>query len=365
MLDPAQCKIRQRRLLELMQRRRLDAVALGSREDVYYFTSHLADWKHQAACIVFADGRSWLSSANRAADGAAADDAVAYEANWFGTLRMEQAGAVTELIRKRLGAARRRVGVDASAITSLLAHDAQIQLEFVDEHLFQMRRIKDPDELELMKHAIRCCQAMYQRARQIIEPGVSELRVFGELHTAAVEIAGEPLSALLGNDFGCGARGGPARAGHVAHAGEIYIIDVGPAYRGYFADNARAFAVDRKPTDAQLGAWNAIMACHQIVQGLAKPGARCRDIFSAVDEHLRQTIGRGLAHHLGHGVGLYPHEYPHLNPKWDDVLQEGEILAVEPGLYGREIGGGIRIENQYLVSKSAVVNLTDFPTELA
>ena len=55
-------------------------------------------------------------------------------------------------------------------------------------------------------------------------------------------------SAILGNDYACGVGGGPPRKDHVAQAGQIYILDVGPAYRGYFADNARATrgkAVDR------------------------------------------------------------------------------------------------------------------------
>ena len=50
-----------------------------------------------------------------------------------------------------------------------------------------------------------------------------------------------------------------------------------------------------------------------IVERMAKPGVRCRDVVAAVDEHLKATAGKGLSHHLGHGVGLQPHEYPHLN----------------------------------------------------
>jgi Xaa-Pro dipeptidase len=97
---------------------------------------------------------------------------------------------------------------------------------------------------------------------------------------------------------------------------------------------------------------------------MAKPGARCRDIYSAAQEHLMQKIGKEIPHHLGHGVGLQPHEFPHLNPKWDDTLIEGEIFTAEPGIYGPELNGGIRIENQYLVTADGVENLVNFPTEL-
>jgi Xaa-Pro aminopeptidase len=187
------------------------------------------------------------------------------------------------------------------------------------------------------------------------------------LHTAAVDATGEPMSALLGNDFVCGRGGGPARKGHAAQAGQIYVVDVGPSHRGYFADACRAFSVDRRPTEAQLKAHAAVLQSLAIVERLAKPGARCREIFAAVDDHLKATMGRGMTHHLGHGVGLQPHEYPHLNPHpgWDDVLLEGEVFSAEPGVYGPEINWGIRIENEYVVTRDGVRKLIDSPVGLA
>jgi Xaa-Pro dipeptidase len=218
----------------------------------------------------------------------------------------------------------------------------------------------------LMRKAIECTKAMYRRAKEIIEPGVPELRVYNELHTVAVETAGELLTpAYLGNDYACAAPGGPPRAGHVANAGELYILDLGPAYRGYFADNCRTFAVDRKPTDQQHKAWQVVIDVFPIIERMAKPGVRCVDIFAAVDEHYRSRTGKPFPHHVGHGVGLQPHEFPHLNPKWNDVLMEGEVFTVEPGMYSPELRAGMRIENQYLVRADGVENLTPFPLELA
>jgi Xaa-Pro dipeptidase len=71
-----------------------------------------------------------------------------------------------------------------------------------------------------------------------------------------------------------------------------------------------------------------------------------------------------MPHHLGHGIGLSPHEYPHLNPRWNDTLLENEIFTAEPGQYGEQLRGGIRIENAYLVTKTGVENLVTFPTDL-
>jgi Xaa-Pro aminopeptidase len=205
---------------------------------------------------------------------------------------------------------------------------------------------------------------MYAKARQIIEPGIDEIDLFAQLHAAAVDIACEPLSALLGNDYSCGAGGGPPRGAKHARAGEIYILDVGPAYRGYFADASRGFAVGAQPTDAQRKAHAALAGCFEIVERLARPGVRCREVYQAVDQHLKSVAGTGLVHHLGHGIGLQPHEFPHLNPRWDDVLIEGEIFTVEPGLYGPRLAGGIRLENTYVVKRNGLENLVTAPLDL-
>jgi Xaa-Pro aminopeptidase len=236
----------------------------------------------------------------------------------------------------------------------------------IDAELWHLRRRKEPDELALMRTAIACTKTMYDRARQVIEPGVPELRVYNELHAAAVETAGEPLwPAYLGNDFRCAAPGGMPRHGRTAQAGELYILDLGPGYRGYFSDNCRTFAVDRRPTDVQFKAWQAVAGVFPVIERMAKPGVRCRDLYAAADEHLRAAGGPGMTHHLGHGVGLQPHEAPHLNPKWDEILEEGDVFTCEPGLYGPELAAGLRVENQYLVTADGVENLTPFPMELA
>lgn len=351
--------------MKVLQDRQLDAGVLGLSHHVYYASAHRAFWLQEAAFVLFGDGRSWLVTANAPNTAAAADEVVAYEASWSGTQRQEQPAVVAEKVLQVLKDRRiKNIGIDASAVTSQVAKAFEGESAAIDADLWQLRRRKHPDELELMTRAIRCAEAMYRRAREIIEPGVPELKVFNELHAAAVETAGEQLSAHLGNDYACGAGGGPPRKDHVAQAGQIYILDLGPAYRGYFADNARSFSVDHKPTDEQLKAWQAIVGAFPIVERIAKPGVRCRDLYAAVNEYFMQAVGKPLPHHLGHGVGLQPHEFPHLNPKWDDVLVEGEIFTAEPGLYGPHLNGGIRIENQYLVTKDGVKNLVDFPLEL-
>lgn len=365
MLDPALAKQRQKRLLDWLADRSLEALVITQPHHVMYLTAHHPSWRHMPALVLRGDGHATLISANAAARNVAADEVISYPANPKGTLRQDQAEVVSKLIIDRLGAAR-HIGFDSGETASLLLHVADHTFVCIDDDLWQMRRAKDADELALMRKAIDATRAMYERAKQIIEPGVAEIDVFNQLHSVAVETTGEPMTALLGNDYACGVGGGPARFGRKAEAGELYILDLGPTCRGYFGDNARVISVDRKPTDVQLKAWRGIVDVFPIVERLAKPGVRCREIYEAVDEHFASVFdGHRQVHHLGHGVGLQAHEFPHLNPNWDDVLVEGEIFTAEPGIYRPELRGGIRIENQYLVTKTGVENLTPFPLELA
>lgn len=341
-LDPDFCRQRQRRLAAVLNDLGLERAVLTKPEHVQYFTGFRP---HKLLCAIVSidvGGSTTLVAPNSEPAGHSADRCLTFEAQFLCTLRQEMASEA----RKALG--------DAGAF----ANDEELQPQ-----LWKLRRKKDPDELAMMRRAIACTQAMYERAREIIEPGITELEVFNQLHAAAVHVAGEALTDL-GNDFQCCSPGGPARDGHVAKDGDLYILDLGPAYRGYYADNCRTFAVNRQPTGQQLLAWEKCVSVLEMVETTVKPGVRCQDLFATAKGMLDEFARDAFYHHLGHGVGLYPHETPHLNPNWDDVFEEGDVFTAEPGLYTEELRAGIRLEQNYLVTATGVEQLTEFPLEL-
>jgi Xaa-Pro aminopeptidase len=203
---------------------------------------------------------------------------------------------------------------------------------------------------------------MYQRARQIVRPGINELDVYAELHAVAVRTLGEPPT-YFGQDFQSGARGGPPRDREI-EAGELMIFDLGVGFRGYYSDNARTIAVGGEPADAQRRAWEAVKQVFAMIEATARPGLSCRELFDAARKQLDAFRPWLFNHHLGHGVGLAPHEGPHLNPRWDDTLAEGDFIAVEPGLYHEDLRAGVRLEQNYLVTERGVALLTDWPLGL-
>jgi Xaa-Pro aminopeptidase len=367
-IDPSAVRSRQQRLLAEMRRLSLDLVIVSRTEHVQWLTGPRFGWVFEPMAALTADGRAFLVAPNEAPAVHAADVVTTYEAQRHSTLRNDQRHAAADALRKSLAGfgSARRIGVEFSCFTQHFAGGpSETSLVDIEPTLFQLRRRKDADELGRLKHAIGATGAMYAKAREIMRPGLNELEMFNTLQATAVDYLGEMLTGT-GNDYASGVPGGPPRR-RAIEAGELYILDLGPAFRGYFADNCRAIAVDGKPTATQTACCRHIAEVFPMVESTVKPGVSCRALYEQVRVHL-EAFGRGtkFGHHLGHGIGLFPHETPHLNPSldWDDRFEVGDVFTCEPGLYSTELRGGIRLENDYLVTPTGVQLLSPFPLDL-
>ena len=366
-LDQASCRNRQQRLTRWMEKQGMDLAIVVTPQNVQWLTGQWCKWIFQSAAVITADGKVTLALPDTVAPHALADQLVSYEAQWHSTLRNDQVEAYSSLLVDALDLPRQVVlGVEFSAfpqhlLKSLTPH-LHGNLVDLEPELYRLRRQKEADELAAIQVAIGATEKMYERAREIIRPGVGELEVFNQLQSAAVEHCGEMLTGT-GNDYQCNSPGGAPRQGVVAGAGELYILDLGPAYRGYFADNCRTIAVTES-SPLQQEAWSRIMDVFQLVEETVRPGASAADLFRQAEQLLGKATVGSFTHHLGHGIGLFPHEAPHLNPFWDDSFEQGDVFTAEPGLYDPQLAAGMRIENNYLVTADGVQKLTDFSMEL-
>lgn len=365
-LNPNLCRERQQRLRQLLAERNLDRAILVTHENIQWLTGFRPHRLMRAALVVDVEGNCTLSVPNRIPENVTADAVVTFEAQWLSTIRQEQLEqaiqSLADLVKPRSG---QRTGLEFSTCGwhgRQLLEDLLEDVTDLDADLWKLRRNKDPDELAMIRRAVDCTEAMYQTAREIIEPGISELEVFNQLQTAAVRVAGEPLTAT-GNDYQCGSPGGPPRD-RLAQDGELYILDLGPCYRGYYADNCRTIAVNGNPTDEQQRAWEAIVKVLEMVEQTVRPSVSCREVYQTAKQMLDEYAEGAFFHHLGHGFGLFPHEAPHLNPYWDDTFEVGDCFTAEPGLYLEGLNAGIRLEQNYRVTADGVERLTIFPLEL-
>jgi Xaa-Pro aminopeptidase len=360
-IDKNALKSRQNRLVAELQRLDCRVAMLLRPESVQWLTGAYVGPLFQPAAAIDDRGHVTLVLPSRKAETSVlADDVRTYEEKRLSTMRdaSDQRRESILVLLDAIGSTTARAAVEFSVTPPALGPAFGEDLVDLDAVMFRLRRKKGADELAMMATANRANEAMYARAREMIAPGVSELDLYSELYSIAVRTLGEPLT-YFGQDFRCAARGGAPRD-RVAAAGELWILDLGVGYRGYHTDNARTIAVS-EPSDIQQVAWHQVAAVFPMILQKVRPGVSCREVF---DESVRMLAGATPSvfnHHLGHGVGLAPHEAPHLNPNWDDVFEVGDYFTVEPGLYHDDLRQGLRLEQNYVVTESGVELLTDWP----
>ena len=249
------------------------------------------------------------------------------------------------------------------------------------------RRRKTPWELEGMERAQRAAEvAMLTAARMLREAeptGAGMLRFEGETLTAEL-IRAAMTSELTSQGTDCEEilvhSGDAALAGHEPGRGPIQpdqtcIIDCYPQDRrtGAYSDMTRTF-VPGTPTEEVEKLHRHCREALDIAFEALKPGRD--DAYVQVSEHLHshgfptqqhrpvgEPLREGFRYALGHGVGLEVHEKPWMGRR-SDRLMEGDVVAVEPGLYFKGVGG-VRLEDTVLVTANGVEHFTDpYPYEL-
>ena len=156
------------------------------------------------------------------------------------------------------------------------------------------------------------------------------------------------------------------------------VVDLWPRDEasGCWADMTRTFVVGGEPPDQVLRQEQLVMEAIEAARSAIKPGVTGRelhalscDVFEREGYRTQRTgpgedPNEGFQFSLGHGVGLMVHEDPALGQTGHDPLVAGDVLAIEPGLWRRDVGG-VRFEDLVLVTADGSETLTDYPYALA
>jgi Xaa-Pro dipeptidase len=223
--------------------------------------------------------------------------------------------------------------------------------------LDRLRAIKRPDEIEAIRSAARLSDSAHARIREIVEPGVSEIEVFAAARAAMEITAGERIQAagdLIGNERAATVGEGQPTADRL-HPGTTVIADIIPVLRGYFVDTCMAYAVG-PPSRALVSQFGIVQHALATAVESVRPGLTTGELDSLVRGEVRKH-GYDYDHHTGHGLGTTRWEEPFIFSEGTTELQPGMVVALEPGIYERDIGG-VRIEDTLLVTEKGCEVLT-------
>jgi Xaa-Pro aminopeptidase len=228
----------------------------------------------------------------------------------------------------------------------------------------RFRMVKDADEIKCLRTAAVLGARLFERALEVIRPGVKEAEVAAEMEYAARRAGAEEMSfptIIAGGKRSALPHGRASRA--VIPARGFVVCDFGVILAGYCSDRTRTVHVGR-PRGEDRQVYKAVQEAQQAGVDAVRAGVSVCEVDAAARKILhRNGLAKHFTHSTGHGVGLEIHEAPRIATGQTDVLREGMVITVEPGVYIAG-SGGVRIEDVVVVTKRGCDVLAPASTEL-
>lgn len=269
----------------------------------------------------------------------------------------------------QLGLAGQTIGVEALhmrvlELNILQSCAADLQTVHAEPMLSALRLIKDADEIAAMEQAVKVAEAAMELLLPQIKVGMTEKQIAGMLTQLLLDNGADKVA------FGPIVSAGPNGASPHAvpterplQTGDLLIIDWGCYVNGYPSDITRTFAIGEIEPEFQR-IYNAVKIANEEGKKAASPSSSGQDVDRASREVIEEAgYGKYFIHRTGHGLGLEVHEPPFMMEGNDTIMQPGNVITVEPGIYlpGR---GGVRIEDDVVITENGRRSLTTFPRDL-
>lgn len=228
-----------------------------------------------------------------------------------------------------------------------------------------LRLIKDAGEIAAIRQAIAIAEAAFVQIKPVLRAGATERDIALELEFAmrrgGADGAAFPTIVASGPQ---GASPHHTPNNRALEPGDFVTIDWGASVNGYNSDITRTVAIGLV-SERQRFVYEAVLEAQRRAIAAIAPGRNGKEIDAVARGYLTlQGLGKAFGHGLGHGLGRHVHDGGGLSVRSEGfVLRAGMVLTVEPGVY-LEDWGGLRLEEDILVTESGCEVLTHLPNDL-
>jgi len=332
---------------------KLDGYLVAKEVNLVYFTDYLSE---EAKLLVSRDGESVLYVDERFYEEA--------KKNVKGckVKLAKKETVLDEMVQSQMKDLKlKHVGFDSLDVSVYLNFSKALgnaELTPKNDMIMQLRKVKDKQEVECIRKAAELTSKGMKTAIEVVRPGLREYEVAAEAEYKMRKSG----SGMLAFDtiIAGGSRSAFPHArcsDYKIKEGDLVVIDLGASFRHYRADMTRT-VVAGKPSPKQEKIYRIVKDAQEKAFQSVKPKVKCVDIDMVARKHIeKERYAEYFVHGLGHGVGLETHEDPRLNSESKDVLELGNVVTVEPGIYIAGFGG-VRIEDTVVVGENKGERLT-------
>lgn len=209
--------------------------------------------------------------------------------------------------------------------------------------------VKTAEEIAKIRKAAEIIDDVFDYILGELKEGVTEVEIADKIRAKVIELGGTDVSFDTIVAFGAGG----CEPHHVPTDatlkwGDLVTIDMGAIYDGYCSDFTRTMAFG-EISDEQRKVYEIVLKAYKLGMKGVKAGESCKAVDALTRDYIALCgYGDNYIHGTGHGVGTEIHEKPTVNPRSDEVLKDGEVITIEPGIYLQD-RMGVRIENMIIV----------------
>ena len=342
------------RLADLVAERGLERILVTDLVNVGYLTGFGGT---NGACVCGPDERLFFTDfryTERAESEVEGWDVITVKDDWL--------GGIAERLGGKTGFEDQQMTVRAIKKLEEKLPDG-VELEAAGGMVEQLRRVKDEAELAAIAAAAELADEVWRWSLERGLTGREERDVARATEARIRELGAEPSFPAIVAAGPNGALPHAEPGEREIGAGELVVFDMGAKLDGYCSDGTRTFATG-DPGEHARETYATVLVAQEAALAAVAAGVGGEQLDAVAREAIA-AAGHGdrFGHGLGHGVGLEVHEAPRVSPRSEDVLDAGEVVTIEPGVYlpGEH---GVRIEDLVVVTEDGHRNLSTLPKAL-